>query len=134
MDDELELELGEKANYRRLLLACLDDDVLSDVRVTDLKVKIDKFADVVERSWGDLQAAAKQRYSLESALSGFNVRDFRGILGTQEANDVDLRMKTPAGAVVAADKMLVVSEDVVLAGGRPGAPVGQAKVKKPRRR
>ncbi|KKL91052.1 hypothetical protein LCGC14_1898510, partial [marine sediment metagenome] len=121
VNNALQLDLGEKRFFRRLLMIQTDDDVLSDARVTQLKVKIDKFTNVIDRRWGELQAEAKQRYSLTAALVGQNVVDFQGLLDTLRANSVDLEMNTVAGAAVADDRMFVAAEDVVLA-ARAGVP------------
>jgi hypothetical protein len=121
VNNALQLDLGERRFYRRLLMMQTDDDVLSDVRATQIKVKIDKYTNVIDRRWGELQAEAKQRYSLAAALAGQNVVDFQGLLNTLQANNVDLEMNVPAGAAVADDRMFVAAEDVVLA-ARAGVP------------
>ncbi len=113
VNDRLALDLGEKAFYRRLLCIQLDNDVLSDARATEVKVRIDKHSDITDRTWASMQGQAKERYRLASMPSGMNVVDFRGVLGTMRAHSVDLVLKVPAGAVVAEDKLLVGIEDVV---------------------
>ncbi len=111
------IDVGENTYYKRLMLHVLDNDVDSDARVLDVDFVQDNKDHIVESTWTDLQVTNKGLYHIEAWPVGFAVLDFdvyrQGrIQNVWGQHDADLELNVPAGAVTAADRMFVVSEEV----------------------
>ena len=119
MSTKLQLDIGEDRLYRRHICLVVDDDVASNARVEELAFNLNKNIDVLEGRWGSLYDEARALYGYETALAGVVVLDHDpekrwDMQNTFGAGSVDLVAVVPAGAVVTADKMFVLVEEIVL--------------------
>lgn len=117
--EDLPVDLGAAKHWIREHLLVTDNDVLSDVRVTDTSFRAGSGTYIVDRvPWAHLRSAARTRYQLEAFDVGQNFIDQdpekkgeKISTGGQKAYVV---ARVPAGAVAAQDRIFVTGEDLVL--------------------
>lgn len=107
------MKIGEGTIYRQIGLICTDDDVPSDARVVEVAAHVDRFADDVWGRWCELRGEEKSDYGLAAVPAGHNVLRFPSGLDVRGANSFELKLNVAAGAVVAADRLFALAEEIV---------------------
>lgn len=118
VSNQQHVDIGENAYYSRLQMHVLDNDVDSDARVDEVSFVVDNKDYIVNRKrWLDLQQRNKGQYNIEAWPAGYAVIDFdQERMGTFQdvwgEHDARLELNNPAGAVVTADFMHTIVEEI----------------------